>query len=188
MSTFNLNDIVTKKYGKKTATIISLPTNLSGYGWQAQYVCKYTESNNTFRARGSELKLASETDSSSSSPLANMKTLYSFTKSDGTTGYGTYLATNSASQLVVEEKGTGAILTFDKDQLEEVLPYTFAVKVNGKETHYMGDANSTLKKGDVVMLTDPGSNYAIGVVSGVDTKNRAPREKFKGVKLVTEAI
>jgi hypothetical protein len=188
MNTFNINDVVTKKYGKKTARIISLPTNPNAglYNWAAQYMCRYISSGTTFRAHAQELKLAS--DNSSQSPLANMKTLYSFTKSDGTTGYGTYLATNSASQMILEEKGTGAVLTFEKDQLEEVLPYTFAVKINGKETHYMGDANSTLKKGDVVMLTDPGSNFMIGVVSGVDTKNRAPREKFKGVKLVTEAI
>lgn len=181
MNTFNLNDVVTKKYGKKTASIVGLPTKPNGYGWSSQYVCRYIQTGTTFRAMANELKLASE--DTSQSPLATMKTLYSFTKSDGTTGYGTYLATNSASQMILEEKGTGAVLTFDKDQLEEVLPYTFAVKVNGEETHYMGDANSTLKKGDVVMLTD-----GIGVVSGVDTKNRSPREKFKGVKLVTEVI
>jgi hypothetical protein len=38
------------------------------------------------------------------------------------------------------------------------------------------------------MLTDANSNYSIGKVTGVDTKNRTPREKFNGVKLVTEPI
>ena len=65
---------------------------------------------------------------------------------------------------------------------------TFTEKVNGKETHYLGNSGSSLKKGDVVMLTDANSNYSIGKVTGVDTKNRTPREKFNGVKLVTEPI
>jgi hypothetical protein len=182
---FSLGDVVTKAHGKKTAVITHLPPgDPNGWGWQSQYTCKYEQSGASFQEQERYLKL----QESPSATLANMKTLYSFTKPDGSTGYGTYLATNSTNQLIIEEKGTGAILTFDKEQLEEVLPYTFAVKVNGKETHYLGNSSSTLKKGDVVMLTDANSNYSIGKVTGVDTKNRSPREKFNGVKLVTEPI
>jgi hypothetical protein len=186
---FQVGDIVTKQYGKKVAKVVRLPYgDPNGWGGSADYQCRYEHAPySPFQASEKELKLVEDSDSSSTSPM-NMKTLYSFTKPDGSTGYGTYLATNSTNQLIIEEKGTGVILTFEKDQLEEVLPYTFSIKVNGQETHYLGNADSSLKKGDVVMLTAANSNYAIGVVTGVNTKNRSPRNGFKGVKLVTEEI
>lgn len=179
---FLIGDIVTKLHGKKPSRVVSVPSQPSGYGWNAQYVCRYEHSSISFRAYERELKLYDD-----QATMTTTKTLYSFTKADGTVGYGTYLATNSANQLIVEEKGTGAILTFDKDQLEEVLPYTFAVKIGKNETHYVGKPGC-VQKGDVVMLSMADTEYSIGRVTAVDTKNKNARAKFNGVKLVTQAI
>ena len=119
--------------------------------------------------------------------MSQAKTLYSFTKADGTVGYGSYLATNSSNQFVIEEKGTGAILTFDKDQLEEVLPYTYAVKFGNSEVHYVGKPGC-VEKGDIVLSNSGDANFAVGRVVALDTKNKNGRAKFNGVKLITSPI
>jgi hypothetical protein len=179
---FSVGDIVTKLQGKMPCRVVNVPDDPSGRGWYSKYQCRYEHSNTPFQAYERELKLYDN-----QATMTTTKTLYSFTKADGTVGYGTYLATNSANQLVVEEKGTGAILTFNKDQLEEVLPYTFAVKIGKNETHYVGKPGC-VEKGDVVMLSGADTDYSIGRVVAVDTKSKSARAKFKGVKLVTQAI
>jgi hypothetical protein len=58
--------------------------------------------------------------------------------------------------------------------------------MGGKETHYVGTPDA-LKKGDVLLYTGS-STPQVAVVTGVDTKNKSARSKFKGAKLVTESI
>jgi hypothetical protein len=58
--------------------------------------------------------------------------------------------------------------------------------MGGKETHYVGTPG-TLKKNDVLLYTGS-STPQVAVVTGIDTKNKSARSKFKGAKLVTEAI
>ncbi len=176
MAKFNVGDIVTKLYGKKLAEITYLPTYSGG-----QFACRYLESRQTFYAREYDLKLYEE----ETEMATDTKTLYSFTI-DGKVAYGTHIGTNSQNKYLIEEKGTGAIHVFDKSELEEVVPYTFSATMGGKETHYVGTPD-TLKKGDVLLYT--GSNTPqVAVVTGVDTKNKSARSKFKGAKIVTEAI
>jgi len=67
-----------------------------------------------------------------------------------------------------------------------VVPYTFSASINGKETHYIGTPD-VLKKGDVLLHTGS-TTPQVAVVTGVDTKNKGARAKFKGAKIVTEAI
>jgi hypothetical protein len=185
---FAIGDIVTKRFGKKPATVIAQPsqnpTSSSSWGWESEYLLKYQHSGLSFRALQKDLKLYEPSDSST---MTNAKTLYSFTKADGTVGYGSYLATNSSNQFVIEEKGTGAILTFDKDQLEEVLPYTYAVKFGNNEVHYVGKPGC-VKKGDIVLSNSGDSNFAVGRVVAVDTKSKGAEAKFAGVKLITAPI
>ena len=173
---FNLGDIVTKQYGKKPAEVTYAPSYSGG-----QFTCRYLESKQTFYAREYELKLYEE----ETEMTADTKTLYSFTV-DGKTAYGTHIGTNSQNQYLIEEKGTGSIHVFDKKDLEEVVPYTFSASINGKETHYIGTPD-VLKKGDVLLHTGS-TTPQVAVVTGVDTKNKSARSKFKGAKLVTEAI
>jgi hypothetical protein len=184
---FAIGDIVTKRFGKKTARVVSQPTQDPNGGWgrQSEYLLKYQHSGLSFRAQQKDLKLSESSDSTST--MTNAKTLYSFTKTDGTVGYGSYLATNSSNQFVIEEKGTGAILTFDKDQLEEVLPYTYAVKFGNSEVHYVGKPGC-VEKGDIVLSNSGDSNFAVGRVVAVDTKSKSARAKFTGVKLITAPI
>jgi hypothetical protein len=174
--TFNVGDIVTKQYGKKPAEVTYAPSYSGG-----QFTCRYLESKQTFYARDYELKIYDE----ETEMTADTKTLYSFTV-DGAVAYGTHIGTNSSNQYLIEEKGTGKIHVFDKKDLEEVVPYTFSATMGGKETHYVGTPGA-LKKGDVLLYTGS-STPQVAVVTGVDTKNKSARSKFKGAKIVTEAI
>lgn len=176
MAQFNVGDIVTKQYGKKPAEITYVPSYPNG-----QYSCRYLHSKQTFYEQALYLKLYEE----ETEMTADTKTLYSFTV-DGKTAYGTHIGTNSQNQYLIEEKGTGAIHVFDKKDLEEVVPYTFSASINGKETHYIGTPD-VLKKGDVLLHTGS-TTPQVAVVTGVDTKNKGARAKFKGAKIVTEAI
>jgi uncharacterized protein YodC (DUF2158 family) len=174
---FNLGDIVTKLHGKKPAKI----TYVSDYSSTGYYTCKYLHNNQSFSCYGCDLKLYEE----ETEMTADTKTLYSFTV-DGVVAYGTHIGTNSSNQYLIEEKGTGKIHVFDKKDLEEVVPYTFSATMGGKETHYVGTPGA-LNKGDVLLYTGS-STPNVAVVTGVDTKNKSARSKFKGAKIVTEAI
>jgi hypothetical protein len=174
-----VGDIVTKLYGKKPAKITYRYS--VGYGG-GSYSCKYLHSNQIFSAHANELKIyEGETDEMAT----ETKTLYSFTV-DGKTAYGTHIGTNSSNQYLIEEKGTGTIHVFDKKDLEEVLPYTFSAKMGTSENHYVGTPGA-VNKGDILLYTGS-STPQIAVVTGVDTKNKSARSKFKGAKVLTEAI
>jgi uncharacterized protein YodC (DUF2158 family) len=173
---FNFGDIVTKKNGKKPAKI----TYVSDYSSTGYYTCRYLHNNQSFSCYGSDLKIYEE-----ETEMADTKTLYSFTV-DGKVAYGTHIGTNSQNQYLIEEKGTGAIHVFDKSALEEVVPYTFSAKMGNSENHYVGTPGA-LNKGDILLYTGS-STPQIAVVTGVDTKNKSARGKFKGAKLTTEAI
>lgn len=173
---FQIGDLVTKFNGKKPAEVVwRQESNMQGY-----YKCVYLESGQSFHNYGVDLKpYEQETE------MTDTKNLYSFTV-DGKTAYGTHIGTNSQNKYLIEEKTTGAIHVLDKDQLEEVVPYTFSASINGKETHYIGTPD-VLKKGDILLHTGSATPQ-VAVVTGVDTKNKGARSKFKGAKIVTEAI
>lgn len=175
MAQFNVGDIVTKKHGKKPAEIVSRGW-YSSESWQ----CRYLHSKQSFTEYASDLKLYTE-----ETEMSDTKTLYSFTVDDKV-AYGTHIGTNSSNQYLIEEKGTGTIHVFDKKDLEEVLPYTFSAKMGTSENHYVGTPGA-VSKGDILLYTGS-STPQIAVVTGVDTKNKSARSKFKGAKLATEAI
>lgn len=175
MQKFNAGDIVVKINGK-------LPAKVEAYGYGNRVSCRYLHPPySLFRVYDTTLKpYGKDTEMTT-----DKQTLYSFVV-DGETRYGTHIGTNSQNQYLIEEKTTGAIHVFGKDQLEEVVPYTFSATIAGKETHYVGTPD-VLKKGDVLLATGF-STPQVAVVTGVDTKNKTAREKFKGAKVVTEAI
>ena len=106
-----------------------------------------------------------------------------FTWSDGIgQHYGTYLATNSCGQYVIEEKQTGNIVTMHPDYLEEVIPWTFSAKNGSTEKHFTGP--DTIKKGEVLLQP---KTTKFWVVTDVDTKNKTAT-KFVGRRVVTEEI
>jgi hypothetical protein len=124
-----------------------------------------------------------------STVMENTKTLYTFKDEDGTDMFGTAIGQNSSGQLVIEVKGArGGVILKDLKDLTEVLPYTFSVAMGGKEIHYVGEPGK-LAVGDLLLHNCGGTvHYQIVSVTGVDTKCKTARAKFKGRRVVTEEI
>jgi hypothetical protein len=175
---FKKGDIVISNKGTKPLKITYAPEY--SYSW---YRGKYLHNDRSY-----EFSTENEKNYTlyEDPEMTNVKTLYSFTKADGTTGYGTHIGTNSQNQYLIEEKTTHEIHVLNKDDLEEVLPYTFSVEMEGTEYHYIGKPD-TLKVGDLLLNTEAKS-VRVAVVKALDTKNKTPRAKFKGRKLVTAEI
>lgn len=95
--------------------------------------------------------------------------------------YGTFLTTNSAGQYVLEMKGnSGDVEAFDKDFLEEVMPYTIALQPmtggNGDNAFHIVCEEEQFKKGDVLIHEKNACMYR---VVELNTKNRQPRQGYK---------
>jgi hypothetical protein len=99
-----------------------------------------------------------------------------------------YRGTDSAGNWLMERIGDGGgIMVVSKEKCEEVLPYTFSVRMNGREQHFQGEAGK-VKKGDILLYTAGGvDNFAFAVVKNVDTKNKGAKA-WEGVRVLTEAI
>jgi len=180
MSQFNIGDVVVKNYGKKPAVIERAINSWRGQGY---WYCRYLPpGKGCFEASERDIKLYETQEE----PMSETKTLYSFTKPDGTTAYGNHIGTNSNNNYLIEEKGTGEIHVLDPKTIEEVLPYTFSATIAGKETHYVCQPDA-VKKGDYLLYTN-GSNPQIAVVTAVDTKNKSARSKFRGKRLLLEDL
>ena len=113
--------------------------------------------------------------------IMSKEQLFTWSDKDGQ-HYGTYLATNSSGQYVIEVKQTGQIVTMHPDYLEEVVPWTFSAKNGSTEKHFTGP--DTIKKGEVLLQP---KTTKFWVVTGVDTKNKTAT-KFNGVRIITEEI
>lgn len=176
---FKEGDIVVSINGKRPAKV----TSIYQYGRHGGHVyAKYLHNNTSVRYEMANVKLYGDTT------MTDTKTLYSLTKEDGTIVYGTHVGTNSQNKLLIEIKGTNEIVLADKSQLEEVIPYTFSVRMNGKNTHYQCEPNK-FKKNDVLLFTGGGADkFEVAMVTAVDTKNKGATTAFKGLKLVTEEI
>jgi len=106
----------------------------------------------------------------------------------GTGRFGTFLATNSVGQTVLEMKGENKVEAFDNDKIEVVRPYTVRCAVVDPSSRKVYTSYETTKgsveKGDFI-LTDAG---LILRVSALDTKAESTAGVLKGRKLVTERI
>lgn len=100
--------------------------------------------------------------------------------------FGTLLATNSAGKLVLEMKGSSEVLTFDKEDVEEVKPYTVGVRfeLNGIEYHYLS-RKGDVEKGDLLLIAGSSS---FATVTSVDTKSDKATKELTGRKVVTTVI
>lgn len=176
MENFKYGDVVVSINGKKPARI----TYMNAY-----YVyAKYLHNGASIKFSANNIKHYKEEEET----MAQTNTLYQINLEDGTVTFGIHVGTNSANMLLIEEKGTGKIIFAKKDQVEEVLPFTFSVRQNGKNVHYFGEPDK-LKKGDVLLYTGDGADkYELAVVTGIDTKNKTASKHFKGKKVLTEDI
>lgn len=99
------------------------------------------------------------------------------------TQFGTFLAHNSAGQIVLEMKGSGGVAAFNPADVEEVRPYTVAAVSGGSPRHYITQKGS-VEKGDVV-LTPTGTLLHI---IRLDTKSAKVEGTLKGRKLITSEV
>lgn len=112
--------------------------------------------------------------------MTNQPKLYKTKEGDN---YGTFLTSDSTGKLVLEMKGSGDVKAFGLAEVEEVLPWTYSVKLtNGNTGTYTGPKDC-VKVGDVLF-----ADNCFGSVTKVNTKQRAHIGPWTGVKLVTEKL
>lgn len=103
--------------------------------------------------------------------------------------YGHKLAVNSAGKWVMEIKGTGKVITCDKDDVEEVMPYTVSVQFETGKTvyHYLAEKGSV--ELNAFYIFDSPMGRAIAQVIKLDTKSPAATKEFKPLaKLLTANV
>lgn len=117
------------------------------------------------------------------------KKLYQINSLVSTVKYGHKLAVNSAGKWVMEIKGTGEVVTCDKNDVEEVMPYTVSVQFETGKTvyHYLAE------KGNVELnafyIFDSPMGRAIAQVIKLDTKSPVASVEFKPLaKLLTANV
>lgn len=93
--------------------------------------------------------------------------------------YGHKLAVNSAGKWVMEVKGTGEVITCDKNDIEEVMPYTVSVQFEtGKQIYsYLG--NKDQLELNAFYLFDSPVGRCIAQVVKLDTKSPTATKEFK---------
>ena len=176
MAKFKKDDIVISKKGKNPARV----TENNSWGGYTNVRYLHNDSHSTLVTDNLILYNESE-NMTTETPL-----LYQFKTEDDSTAYGTHIGTNSKNLWLMEEKGSGRVLTIDPKDAEEVLPYTFSVKMRGNTTHYIGE-EGVVTNGDVLLYT--GGDYPeIATVTAVNTKNKSARAKFTGRRVITEQL
>ena len=180
MANFKVGDIIISKNGTKPARV----TWVSSSYWDINATYLHSNNSNQFDKRN----IIHYTGDSET--MSNSTQLYSFIKEDGTTGYVTYLATNSTGDWVVEEKGSGdsagTLHTLPKNNFTEVVPYTFSINVNGRTEHFVGEEGK-VQSGEVLLYTEPSPPVMV-VVNGVNTKSKNAKAKFKGCRIATTPL
>lgn len=170
---FKRGDIIISKKGTRPAR---LTYNFSyGREWNAQYLHngKFT----VFHEDNIELY--------DEQTMTQSQSLWQFKSESGNVVYGIHLAETQNNMWVMEEKGTGKIHTINKNEAEEVLPYTFSVNRGGQVYNYLG-VKDQVSVGDV--LVHVADKPEISIVTAINTKSKTARTHFKGYKLTTQPI
>jgi hypothetical protein len=119
-----------------------------------------------------------------------------FQTKEETPRFGIGLAVNSQNEYVLEMKVTGALEAFTmkkgSEQLEVVMPYSFAVKYStGPQTYQYRGREGSVSVGDLLLSLN--SQHAKGGISiaqvvEINTKNDKAVKPFDGMKIVTEPL
>lgn len=116
------------------------------------------------------------------------KKLYEF-EIDFMTHYGHKLAVNSEGKWVMEVKGQSAPVAVNKEDVQEVIPYSIGVRFTGGNTqvyHYTADKGK-FEKG--LYLFNSAGGLSLCEVVELDTKSKMATKEFTpALKVVTEAI
>ncbi len=154
--------------------------------WGNRVSGRYIHSENPANFYTSDVKYYEETDTQEGKKMS--QSIYKVALDDGAVTFGTKAGATAQGMVLIEEKGTGKILIVNDNQLEEQLPYTFAVRTQGNTQHYIGKPG-IVEKGDIVIVMDQGvDKFVVGMVSAVDTKNKSATKTFKGRKVLTEDL
>lgn len=175
---FEIGDIVISPNGR-------LPFRLTYVNPHSSYYSKKYQGKYLHNDKAASFQSVIHYENSENTTM-DTKTLYTFQNEDGKAVFGTHIGTNSENKFIIEVKGTGEIVVKDQKELEEVLPYTFSVEIDGKEIHYIGEPGR-ITKGDW-LLQKVGKSYSVVQVKAVDTKNKSARAKFSGRRVLTEEI
>lgn len=105
--------------------------------------------------------------------------------------FGTYMATNSKGQYVLEMKGKdGEVKAYNADAVEEVVPYTIGVRKvtsegNSRSVIHWQVKPDAVVKGDLLVNGD-GTRF---VVKALDTKSKRTQKTPTDLrKIMTEAV
>lgn len=174
MTEFKIGDIVRRASGKK-------PLRLEHQSYNKNWLCRYLHSNQSVYVHENYMVHYDEEEGNEMST----NTLYKVT-ADGSEFYAIHVGTDSQGRMIVEEKGNGnKIHAISKDQAEEVVPFTFSVRMNRKDYHFQGDADK-VKTGDILLYTGEGADgFQIAVVKKTDTKVKTAKP-WKGKRLAVE--
>jgi hypothetical protein len=107
------------------------------------------------------------------------KKLYQINIPVSTVKYGHKLAVNSAGKWVMEIKGTGEVITCDKDDVEEVMPYTVSIQFQTGKQFYSYLAEKDSVELDAFYIFDAPLGRAIAQVVKLDTKSPTASVEFK---------
>jgi hypothetical protein len=107
------------------------------------------------------------------------KKLYQINIPVSTVKYGHKLAVNSAGKWVMEIKGTGEVITCDKDDVEEVMPYTVSVQFQTDKQIYSYLAEKDSVELNAFYIFDAPLGRAIAQVVKLDTKSPSASVEFK---------
>jgi hypothetical protein len=157
------------------------PATVESTYWQDHLTCRYNHNGGTFFIHHRYLQLYT-----GDSTMSAKKTLYSYTKPDGTIIYGHHIGTNSQNEFIIEVKGTNEILVLPAEALTEILPFTFSAKCGAKETQFIGTPD-TVSTGDI-LVSIGNSTPQFYIVTAVDTKDKTASQRFKGHKVNTTPL
>jgi len=151
---------------------------------------RYEHSGQTIRRRAGDFVLVTgETEEDKG--MNSMKGKLFQTRED-TPRFGVGLAVDSQNRYVLEMKNGGGIESFDKKDVEIVMPFTFAIKfsTSNQEYQYLGK-EGTVAVGDLLLAFDSkhkNGGISIAQVTKVNTKSDKATKYFEGVKIKTESL
>lgn len=174
---FEIGDKVIKTNGKKVMTVV--------YATGSYITARYDHSGQSIRDH-----VANFIHYEEEGPAMTKDAIYKLDLGGDsiTPVFANYRGTDSAGNWLMERIGDGGgIVIVAKEKCEEVLPFTFSVRMNGREQHFVGEAGK-LKKGDILLYTAGGvDNFTFAIVKNVDTKSKGAKT-WEGVRVITEAI
>jgi len=95
--------------------------------------------------------------------------------------YGFVVGKDSKGRLLLEIKGNGSIRAFEKEELEEVLPYTICVRHSGYTEHYLTE-DGLYEKGDILLIQDD-DDFGLARVIEVNTRYKNASEEMSSFVL-----